>query len=124
MSEPTAKTIKGIFIDARNQTVEPKEIKIDLPCLYKMLDCECVDFVQMHWAKDAVIIDDEGRLKDRDYGFALPDFSGHVFYGNGFVVGPPDHEGNETDSTILLNGQLTVQFLTFEEKKDENSKDR
>lgn len=69
---------KGLLIDPANQTIMPIDIddnseNLTLSSLYKHIGCETVEVVTYN--QHDVWIDEEGLLKDYEYGFRLNNYS-------------------------------------------------
>jgi hypothetical protein len=51
---------------------------------------------------DEVFVDDEGILKEYPYGFTITG-AHQPFFGNGYVIGPADDEGGDTDAQSTVD---------------------
>lgn len=104
--------IKGVFIDAVNQTVTDIEFEPVLAEMYRLLRCTTVEFVLFPGTDQFVIVDEEGLFNKTTifFSFGADD---RILAGSGIIVGPADEEGNET-STNFRAEELEVVFYVSE----------
>ncbi|CAN5355945.1 hypothetical protein BH10ACI2_BH10ACI2_00350 [soil metagenome] len=112
-SKPLKKTIQGVHIDARNQTVTDIEFEPTRVEMYRLVDCDTVQFVRLYQTTDAVIVDDNGLQNNPKHFFSITGRCGGPLAGNGLIVGGPDGNGDETDSTLKA-ADLNVTFLSLD----------
>lgn len=99
-----AKTIKAVLIDTDTKKTRPVQFKDELPEIYKLLKCRCIDIVTRKFGgrKFQIICDDEGLLAEfKTPAIATLDKNGkclELIVGNCLIV-KHDEEGNTKSLT-------------------------
>jgi hypothetical protein len=96
---------RAIRIDARNGVIEHYE-NTGLKSLQDAVE----GYIEVgHRLKngDILIVNEEGLLREFDYGFSL---SGYSFLGSGVIVGPTDHNGHDRNVQTSIDDLKEVQF--------------
>jgi len=101
---------KAILIDVENQKIDFVEVPTTnvLQEIYTFIGCdlmECATYI----GDDALMVDEEGRLKDGLRMFYLEGYG--VLYGNGLIIGNDSHGEMDDCSTSLKDVQDNVTFL-------------
>jgi len=79
------RTIRAHLVDPATQTITEVTIAETLDAWYATLGCETVQSIRL--GADAILVDEDGRLKPQRFGFRFPTLSPHSFVGRGLVVG-------------------------------------
>ena len=107
------KKVKAVYLQA-GENIYPDIVEImpdgsNLDEIYKLLKCDTIDIVSRPFGIDKkmfnVILDDNGRLKDKPIPSALNIIPGKKdfsidFVGNLLICGFADEEGNLTDLSL------------------------
>ena len=92
------KELYGVLVDVKNNIVEPKNILDNLDSYYKELNCSTIDIVERRIGNNHkyfnIICDDEGLLTDNPKISAISSNMQPMLYGNLFIVGDVDENGN------------------------------
>ena len=77
--------MKAILINAKDRTIELVENNGDLSSMYDAIGCDMVEIGHFDTSNgDTLWVDEEGLLKDPQFGFVLYD---KQFAGNGIIYG-------------------------------------
>lgn len=87
MNETTTKTIRGIFIDVKEENWTEIEIEKSLQSYYDLIDCDCIDIVSRKIGGQYfdIICDDEGLCNSPKIS-AINDMGEPMLVGNLFIV--------------------------------------
>lgn len=111
--------MKGILINAKDKKIE--EIEVDGISSMEKAIGGYTETAKMFPAGDALIVDEEGRLKKPPYGFILnmPDSpSDMVYVGNGLIIGSARRGSFSDAKSDIEVVKSSVRFL--EKKKTSN----
>lgn len=108
--------MRGIFIDPFTRSVEEVDIDPSLDNLYEKLGVDLITVVRIH-PDHALIIDDEGLLKDRDtQQYFWWRGSNQPFAGRGLILG--DEMGDNKDATLTVDEVKSL--VTFPDNSEIN----
>jgi hypothetical protein len=90
--------ITGLLIDVNTGKASAKTIDRNLESYYKILDCDMIDIVSRNIGarRFNIICDDEALLKSPCNPSAYDMYYEYCLFGNLFVTGEADEEGNLT----------------------------
>jgi hypothetical protein len=87
------KPTKALFINAKEQKFEEVTIS-SLQDLQKYVEGS-IAHAPSEFGNQRLYVNEEGMINQIPYGFSIGSFG--PYYGNGVMLGPVDHAGNETD---------------------------
>jgi|TARA_R110000744_G_scaffold303454_1_gene412131 hypothetical protein len=106
--------MKGILIDAFNETVKEVVITGNYKEIYALVECRTFDCVDID-EYNTMYVDDEGLLKEPNRYFSI---HGRDYAGNGLIIGNND-EGESIDSTLTVEQvKDMISFLPEGYKKE------
>lgn len=103
------KTIKAVFVNADNRTVEDVEIERGLQPMYDLIGCRLVDLVRLSDGDD-LFVDDEGlfSIEPTSPMFRIGDAT---LAGNGLIIGGNDDTGESCN--VHRNADHYRSTITF-----------
>lgn len=108
--------MRGIFIDPFTRSVEEVDIDPSLDNLYEKLGVDLITVVYIH-PDHALIIDDEGLMKDRDtQQYFWWKGSNQPFAGRGIIL--KDEAGHNRDATLTV--EEVKELVTFPNNSEIN----
>ena len=105
------RTIKGLLIDVKNQTLQACLVNDTLDDYYKVLNCGCIDCVTriINNKKYVIVCDDNALLKENQipsFVTLIGNYIVEVIYGNIFIC-KSDDDGN----LISLTEKEIIEIL-------------
>lgn len=116
------RTIKGLLIDVKTQTLQACLIDDSLDDYYKILNCGCIDCITriINNKKYVIVCDDNALLKENQIPSLVTfknDYIVEVIYGNIFIC-KSNNNGNfvsltkkEIEEILLSKGYINGQYI-------------
>ena len=112
--------IRGILVDAYNNTIEPREIEDDLENYYNALKCDTINIITRVFDNNlrvCIVCDDNGKLKKKQIPSAIDFRFDDILVGNLFITGAADHEGNLTNLNDTKIKRIMEHVTVIEDRK-------
>lgn len=110
----TTKTMRAIFIDARNKTVSEIQLGKDYKEISKKIGCDLFTVATTYDNGDGVFVDDEGLINGTFDFFFCPAIYPHPLAGNGIILGS-DREGDSVSAKTAIADLGEFQFMNRDE---------
>ena len=129
--------MKSILIDPFTRTISEVEYSGNYQQIYDLIDCECYDCARINKHGDAIFVDDEGLISEKEQKFFLHEDYPQPLAGKGLVLGCRASDGETIAPTttigevaskvkwvvpVRINGEVTwlpAEFLDMGLLKEE-----
>lgn len=103
--------MRSILIDPFTRTVSEVEYSGKYEQIYELVDCDTYDCVRINKYGDAIFVDDEGLIKEKEQKFFLHEDYPNPLAGKGLILGC-DKEGESVEPhTTIGEVAAKVQWV-------------